>query len=140
LLFVKPLRDEEAAFSSLQQERRRDYEMLRFRMQTGLFFEGITDLRYVRVEKICVADVFFEMLMLWTEGTGILLFLFDEGNQFFFLGGRPPLNSFRIAAIFLKYSAPRLAVLFPPICPARFTIRLSGTGLPQCGHLSTNAA
>jgi hypothetical protein len=79
-----------------------------------------------------------EMLMLWTEGAGILLF--DAGNQYFFLGGRPPLNSFRIAAIFLKYSAPRLAVLFPPICPARFTIKLSGTGLPQCGHLSTNAA
>jgi hypothetical protein len=107
-------------------------------MQTGLFFEGIIDLRYVRVEEICVADVFFEKLMLWTEGAGILVF--DKGNQFFFLGGRPPLNSFRIAAIFLKYSAPRLAVLFPPICPARFTTRLSGTGLPQCGHLSANAA
>ena len=41
-----------------------------------------------------------EMLMLWTEGAGILLF--DAGNQYFFLGGRPPLNSFRIAAIFRK--------------------------------------
>jgi hypothetical protein len=108
-----------------------------FRMQTGLFFEGIIDLEYVRIEKTCVADVFFEMSVFWTQGAGKL---FDEGNQFFFLGGRPPLNFFRMAAIFLKYSAPRLAVLFPPICPACLTIRLSGTGLPQCGHLSTNAA
>lgn len=57
----------------------------------------------------------------------------------FFLRGLPPLNFFRIAAIFRKYTGPRLAVLLPPICPARLTIRASGMGLPQCGQLSTNA-
>ena len=34
-------------------------------------------------------------------------------------------------------SGPRLAVLLPPICPARRTMRLSGTSFPQLGHFST---
>jgi len=76
----------------------------------------------------------------YRTGVGRGAGFFIRGHPVFSLRGLPPLNSFRIAAIFRKYAGPRLAVFLPPICPARLTIRLSETGLPQWGHLITPAA
>ena len=59
-------------------------------MQTGLFFGGPIDLRYIRVEKICVANVFFEKLMSLIEGAGILPF--DERKSVLLLGRTPTLK------------------------------------------------
>jgi hypothetical protein len=39
---------------------RGDYEMLRFSGCKQIFFESLIDLRHIRVEEICVVDVFFE--------------------------------------------------------------------------------
>jgi len=56
LLFVKSVGDEEDSVWLL----RGDYEMLRFSGCKQIFFEGLIDLRHIRVEEICVVDVFFE--------------------------------------------------------------------------------
>jgi len=56
LLFVKSVGDEEDSVWLLPG----DCEMLRFSGCKQIFFEGLIDLRHIRVEEICVVDVFLE--------------------------------------------------------------------------------
>ena len=46
-----------AAFGSYEG----DYEMLRSSGRKQIFFEGLIDLRHIRVEEICVVDVFLKI-------------------------------------------------------------------------------
>jgi len=79
--------------------------MLRFSGCKQLFFEGLMDSRYIRVEELCVADVSLKKIMSFTGGAGFLLF--GQRKSGLLLGRAPTLK-------FLPHSCN----LFEIFCPS----------------------